>query len=142
MLIVDVETRLDFINFATAVPTRRIPPFCRPDYIEDESLRVRDYRPASPRPRLEKDLAAVRERSARPLRPPRRQRRNRLLKVAKLRITAAERGVRSIEVAEDKVILRRGAEDWLISGGRYPRLRSTKPSAKLDELIRLVRSWR
>lgn len=139
-LIVEVETRLDFLDFATGASAAENAAVLPHDYIEDESLRVRAYRKlaeASAEKELEELRADLRDRFG-PLPPAAVC----LLKVAKLRIVAAERGVRSIEVTEDKVVMRRGTDDWLMPGGRYPRLRSTKPAAKLDELIRLVRAWR
>jgi transcription-repair coupling factor (superfamily II helicase) len=139
-LIVEVETRLDFLDFATGASAAENAAVLPPDYIEDESLRVRAYRKiaeASAEKELEELRADLRDRFG-PIPPAA----SCLLKVAKLRIAAAERGVRSIEVAEDKVVMRRGTDDWLMPSGRYPRLRATKPTAKLDELIRLVRAWR
>jgi transcription-repair coupling factor (superfamily II helicase) len=139
-LIVDVETRLDFLDFATGGAAAENSAVLPPDYIEDESLRVRAYRKiaeASTEKELEELRADLRDRFG-PIPPAA----GCLLKVAKLRIAAAERGVRSIEVAEDKVMLRRGADDWHMPGGHYPRLHATTPATKLDELIRLVRAWR
>jgi transcription-repair coupling factor (superfamily II helicase) len=139
-LIIEVETRLGFLDFATGGAAAENSAVLPPDYIEDESLRVRAYRKiaeASAEKELEELRADLRDRFG-PLPPAA----GCLLKVAKLRIAAAERGVRSIEVAEDKVVMRRGSDDWHMPGGRYPRLRATKPAAKLDELIRMVRAWK
>ena len=139
-LIIEVETRLDFLDFATGAATAENAAVLPHDYIEDESLRVRAYRKiaeASSDKELDELRADLRDRFG-PF-PPAGQR---LLKVAKLRIAAAECGVRAIEVAEDKVMLRRGADNWLMPGGHYPRLKATAPAAKLDELIRLVRAWK
>ncbi|MCX7009298.1 MAG: transcription-repair coupling factor [Kiritimatiellaeota bacterium] len=139
-LIVDVETRLDFLDFATGGAAAENSAVLPPDYIEDESLRVRAYRKiaeASAEKELEELRADLRDRFG-PIPPAA----SCLLKVAKLRIAAAERGVRSIEVAEDKVMMRRGADDCHMPGGHYPRLHATTPATKLDELIRLVRAWR
>jgi transcription-repair coupling factor (superfamily II helicase) len=139
-LIIEVETRLDFLDFATGAATAENAAVLPHDYIEDESLRVRAYRKiaeASSDKELDELRADLRDRFG-PF-PPAGQR---LLKVAKLRIAAAECGVRAIEVAEDKVMLRRGADNWLMPGGHYPRLKAPVPAAKLDELIRLVRAWR
>ena len=139
-LIIEVETRLDFLDFATGAAAAENAAVLPNDFIEDESLRVRAYRKiaeASSEKELEDLRADLRDRFG-PFPPAA----GRLLKVAKLRIAAAECGVRSIEVDEDKVMLRRGNDTWFMPGGHYPRLSATKPAAKLDELIRIVRAWR
>ncbi len=139
-LIIEVETRLDFLDFATGGAASENSAVLPPDYIEDESLRVRAYRKiaeASAEKELEELRADLRDRFG-----PLPGAAACLFKVAKLRIAAAECGVRSIEVAEDKVMLRRGADNWFMPGGHYPRLSATKPAAKLDELIRIVRAWK
>jgi len=161
-LIIEVETRLDFLDFATGGAAAENSAVLPPDYIEDESLRVRAYRKlaeASADKELNELRADLRDRFG-PL-PPATER---LLKVSQLRIVAAQRGIRSIETAEDKVMLRRGFVDaasgrmngkrpevastrdgddeWLMPDGFYPRLRATKPTAKLDELMRMVKAWK
>jgi transcription-repair coupling factor (superfamily II helicase) len=64
---------------------------------------------------------------------------DRLLKIARLRIIAAGRGVQAIEVAGDKVMITRGGE-FVMRGNHFPRLKAKDASAKLDELIQLVRT--
>ena len=108
------------------------------EYIEDENLRVRAYRSiaeASSAGDLTRLRAGLRDRFG-PLPPAA----DRLLKVALLRILAAERQIRFVEVVADKVMLRRG-DDWLQRDHRFPRLTAATPAAKLDELLRLVRGW-
>ena len=139
-LIVEVETRLDFLDFATGGFAAENSAVLPPDYIEDESLRVRAYRKiaeASAVKELDELRADLRDRFG-----PLPSAAERLLKVSQLRIVAAERGSRSIEVAEDKVMLRRGTDTWHMPGGHYPRLRATTPAAKLDELLRITRAWK
>jgi transcription-repair coupling factor (superfamily II helicase) len=139
-LIIEVETRLDFLDFATGGAAAENSAVLPPDYIEDESLRVRAYRKlaeASTDKELNELRADLRDRFG-PL-PPAAER---LLQVSQLRIAAAQRGIRSIETAEDKVMLRRGSDDWLMPDGFYPRLHATQPAAKLDELMRMVKAWK
>jgi transcription-repair coupling factor (superfamily II helicase) len=139
-LIIEVETRLDFLDFSTSGAAAENSAVLPPDYIEDESLRVRAYRKiaeASAEKELDELRADLRDRFG-----PLPNAAACLFKVAKLRIAAAERGVRSIEVAEGKAMLRRGNDNWLMPGGHYPRLHATTPATKLDELIRIVRAWR
>ena len=135
-LIVEVETRLDFLDLSTAGAAGAGAAVLPHEYIEDESLRVRAYgeiAAASSAGDLTRLRAGLRDRFG-PL-PPAAER---LLKVARLRILAAERQIQFVEVIADKVMLRRGA-DWLQRDGRFPRLQAKAPAAKLDELIRLVR---
>ncbi len=139
-LLIEVETRLDFLDFATGGAAAENSAVLPPDYIEDESLRVRAYRKLA-EASSDKELAELRadlcDRFGKM--PPAAER---LLKVSQLRIVAAQRGIRSIETADEKVMLRRGSDDWLMPGGFYPRLRATKPAAKLDELLRMVKAWK
>ncbi len=62
-----------------------------------------------------------------------------LLRVSDLKLTAAERGITSVEVKEDKLILMRG-EDYVMQGTRFPRLTQTDASARLGEIAKLVGS--
>ena len=136
-LIVDIETRLDFLDLATAGASGAAAAVLPYDYIEDENLRVRAYRSiaeASSAGDLTRLRAGLRDRFG-PLPPAA----DRLLKVALLRILAAERQIRFVEVVADKVMLRRG-DDWLQRDHRFPRLTAATPAAKLDELLRLVRA--
>ncbi|MCX6998358.1 MAG: transcription-repair coupling factor [Kiritimatiellaeota bacterium] len=138
-LLVEVETRLDFLDLSTAGAAGAGAAVLPHAYIEDENLRVRAYgdiAAASSAGDLNRLRASLRDRFG-PL-PPAAER---LLKVAGLRILAAARGLQFIEVIGDKVMLRRGA-DWLQVDSRFPRLSSATPAAKLDELLRLVRGWK
>ena len=60
-----------------------------------------------------------------------------LLKVADLKIAAAQRGVSLIETQEDKLMLTRN-NDFVMANGKFPRL--TKPTARgrLDEIKKLL----
>ena len=46
----------------------------------------------------------------------------------------------SVEVREEKVMLKRGG-DYVLLGSKFPRLDAEEPSAKLKELLALVRSF-
>jgi transcription-repair coupling factor (superfamily II helicase) len=62
-----------------------------------------------------------------------------LLEVAALKLLAAERGITSVESAEDKLMLTRN-NDYVMVDGKFPRL--TKPDTKrrLKEIRRLIQS--
>ena len=65
---------------------------------------------------------------------------DRLLKIARLRIAAAAKNLQSIEVRDDKVMMMR-SNDYLMTNGRFPRLRGTAATPRLEELIRIVTDW-
>jgi transcription-repair coupling factor (superfamily II helicase) len=60
-----------------------------------------------------------------------------MLKIADLKIAAAARGVTIIECKEDKLMLTRH-NDFVMAGGKFPRLRKTAPAARLNEIKKLV----
>ena len=60
-----------------------------------------------------------------------------LLAVAELKILAAEKNVTSIEVSEDKLRLIRSG-DFIMVGGKFPRLTKKEPKARLKEIKRLL----
>ncbi len=131
--IVDVEVALDFIDFsAHADPGRSA---CLPAaYAEDERLRIGIYR---------KIAAAATDAEIRELREEFHDRFGpvpvplaRLLKIARLRILAAEKKITRIETRAGKVIFHRRAEPLQI-GHRFPRLRAAGADAQLDE----IRHW-
>jgi transcription-repair coupling factor (superfamily II helicase) len=60
-----------------------------------------------------------------------------LFQATQLRLVAAERGIHTIETQEGKVMLRRG-EDYVMAGGRFPRLTKREPKARLTEIRKLL----
>jgi len=58
---------------------------------------------------------------------------DRLLKLSEIRILAAEKKIRSVEVEDGKIMLKRGA-DYLMTASRFPRLKTSSPDDRLDEL--------
>lgn len=134
--IIDVAVKLDFIDLSTAVEEHAKSAVIPASYLEDENLRFTMYR---------KIASAVTEREINNLREELRDRfgpipepLDRLLKIARLRIVAAGKKIQSIEVQGEKIILTR-QNDYLMKSGKFPRLKSVKPTARLEELIRLVR---
>jgi len=59
------------------------------------------------------------------------------LRVRELRILAAGRGVSAIESKEGKLMLTRN-NDYIMVGGKFPRLTKTAPEARLNEIKRLL----
>ena len=60
-----------------------------------------------------------------------------LLKATELKLIAAERHIAIIETKGDKLILTRN-NDFLMAAGKFPRLTRTTPSARLNEIKKLL----
>jgi transcription-repair coupling factor (superfamily II helicase) len=63
----------------------------------------------------------------------------RLLQVAEVKLVAGERGVSVVEVQDDRLMLTRHGE-FVMIGGKFPRLTREKPAARLKEIARLLRA--
>ena len=129
--IVHVEVKLDFIDLSAQAADQARAAFLPTAYVEDERLRISVYRQIASAITLA-EVAGLREEFKDrfgPLPPPL----DRLLKIAALRITAAEKKITLIEVQEGKVILHRRAELLQIKG-RFPRLHAKGADAQLDEI--------
>jgi transcription-repair coupling factor (superfamily II helicase) len=62
---------------------------------------------------------------------------NLLLQVAELKILAGERNVSSIEVKEDKLMLRRN-NDYIMAGSKFPRLTKRDAPGRLKEIKKIL----
>lgn len=60
-----------------------------------------------------------------------------LLRVAELKVLAAERGITVIEVNEDKLMLTRN-NDYVMVGSKFPRLRKKQAGARWKEIAQLL----
>ena len=60
-----------------------------------------------------------------------------LLAVSELKILASEKNVTTIEVEADKLKVTR-ANDFIMLGGKFPRLTKKDPKARLKEIKRLL----
>ena len=60
-----------------------------------------------------------------------------LLQVAEIKILASERGIASLEVKEDRLMLTRNA-DYIMVGSRFPRLTRTEAGARLREIKKFL----
>jgi len=61
-----------------------------------------------------------------------------LFKIARIRIAAAHAGIKTIRVNEKRIMLIRQGESIMIDG-RYPRLTARTPSARLKEILQLLK---
>ena len=129
--IVHVEVKLDFIDLSAQTADPAQAAFLPVAYVEDERLRISVYRQIASAMTLA-EIAGLREEFKDrfgPLPPPL----DRLLKIAALRLLAAEKKITMIEVQAGKVILHRYAELLQIKN-RFPRLRAAGADARLDEI--------
>ena len=62
-----------------------------------------------------------------------------LLTLGEIKISAAARKITVVEVKEEKLMLTRGG-DFIVIGGKFPRLTSTGPKARLREVLQMIRS--
>jgi transcription-repair coupling factor (superfamily II helicase) len=62
-----------------------------------------------------------------------------LLTLAELRISSAARKITGVEVKEDKLMLTRGG-DFILIGGKFPRLAAKGGTARLRETLKMIRS--
>ncbi len=60
-----------------------------------------------------------------------------LLLVAELKILASEKAVSAIEVKDDKLMLTRQG-DFIMLGGKFPRLAKKQAGARLKEIKKLL----
>ena len=138
--------KADFISFnesqflAAATPaTILIPAFLPAAWLSETKLRIAAYR----------ELAeAVTEKAVRKLETSWRDRFGRfpapvenLLQIARIKALAAARGVSSIELQAQRLMLSRNGEYILLEGKRFPRLIQHLPKPKLRETEELLRTF-
>jgi len=133
--IADVEVRIDFLELAPTsgnFEARTAIPY---DYIEEDSLRVSIYNKMSTCSTVE-DVegirAELRDRFGRIPAPV-----QRLLMVATIRVRAAEKGVKLVEVRSGKLRLFRNS-DYVMKDSRFPRLAESSTGDRLDEILQLI----
>ncbi len=137
--VIDVTVRLDFIDLSPEAAGRDGAAVLPVDYVEDERLRILLYRKiaeAAVPEDVDRLSDEFRDRFGAP--PPALAR---LLRITTLRITAAHKGITSIEVQEDRIMLM-GPAGYLMHAGRFPRLKAEDPDARIEELIEHVRTRR
>ena len=133
--VADVEIRIDFLELAPTSDNGEARTAIPYDYIEEDSLRVAIYNKLSLCSRME-DVDSVREELRDrfgPVPPPVK----RLLMVATLRVIAAEKNVKLVDVREGKVRLFRNS-DYVMKNSRFPRLTEDSTDGCLEEILKLV----
>jgi transcription-repair coupling factor (superfamily II helicase) len=123
---VEVRVALDFLLDATNLPE---------NYAPESQHRIEIYRKlaqATDKTALEALQKEMRDRFG-PL-PPSVEL---LLAVAELKILASERNITVVEVKDDKIMLKRN-NDFIMLGGKFPRLTKKDAKARLKELKKLL----
>ncbi len=135
--VIDCDLRLDFLDLSPQAADTHAAAAIPAGFIEDENHRLRLYREIATASSAAEVQAVERGAADRFGRLPAPMKR--LFAVARLRIAASTRGIRKIEVEEGKVMMTR-AGDFIMPGGRFPRLKAARPGDKLEELLNLVKS--
>ncbi len=63
-----------------------------------------------------------------------------LLTIAEVKLAAASRKITAVEVKDNKVMLTRTG-DFILIAGKFPRLSKDDPNERLQELLKMVRSF-
>ena len=135
--IVDTELHLDFIDLSPRGQSGLNAAGIPYDYIEEDGQRLDAYNSLA-RCADSEEVMRLRE-SWRDRYGPLPGPVDRMLRLAGLRIRAADRQVRSVRVREGKVqLLRHG--DYIMRKKRHPRLESSTPDERLSELEMLIES--
>jgi transcription-repair coupling factor (superfamily II helicase) len=137
----DVDLRFDFVatneaEFAQFGADERVPAFIPSSYVNDTTLRIQAYRhvaeitTAGQLERLSKDW---RDRFGKfPVAV------ENLFLLAEIKLAAAKSGVTRVEVKEDKIMFTRGG-DFILVGGKFPRLVGVSIEQHLREILELLR---
>jgi transcription-repair coupling factor (superfamily II helicase) len=135
--VIDVDLIFDFLSLSPSDTGASHSALIPATYIEDERLRVGMYRRIA-ETGFVKEVRALRT-SFRDRFGPIPAECERLLKLAEIRILAAGKKIKSIEVEEAKLMLKRHNDYVMLPGGRFPRLKSTSPDDRLDEIRSYLR---
>ncbi|MGE9268239.1 MAG: TRCF domain-containing protein [Verrucomicrobiales bacterium] len=135
----DTSLKADFLVFSEArwdpaEEGAKLPAFLPKDYAPHGELRVGAYRRLAAL-QTQKELRQLeknwRDRFGRPPLPVRT-----LLLTVRLRLVASHKLVQSIEIKKGRLILHRNGAPLLPADGKYPRLKSQKPLAQLEETLK------
>ncbi len=140
---VEASFRSDFVAFSEAEFARGsgdgplLPAYLPTSWLGETQLRVSAYRELAESMTL-KDLDAVETRwRDRFGRLP--EAAENLIAVGRLRLLAAGKGVASVEIKGQRLMLQRGGDYIMLEGRRFPRLASTDPKEKLREAVEMLR---
>ena len=140
---VEASFRSDFVAFSETEFARGsgdatlLPAYLPSDWLGETQLRVSAYRELA-ECMAEKELDQMerrwRDRFGRLPQPA-----ANLVAIGRLRLIAANKGVNSIEIKGQRLMLQRGGDYIMLEGRRFPRLVSEKPDQKLRESLEMLR---
>jgi transcription-repair coupling factor (superfamily II helicase) len=133
--IVDVDLDLDFVVLSPDCDDEPQSAVIPVSYLEDETMRVRMYRRLAGLTRRQQvaDMEVeLRDRFGKLPEPA-----VRLLLLSEIKLEAARRNIRRIEVAGEKVIMTRN-RDYVMKEGKFPRLPPGDVTRRLRELLKLI----
>jgi len=137
----EVDIRLDFVatneaEFIERGPETRVPAFIPTGYVADPTLRIQAYRhlaEITTREQWDRLRKEWRDRFGKF--PPAV---DNLLVLTEIKLSAARSGVTRVEVRDGKLMLtRRG--DFLLVGGKFPRISTERIDRQLAEVLELIR---
>jgi transcription-repair coupling factor (superfamily II helicase) len=137
----EVDLRLDFVatneaEFVPLGPEARVPGFIPASFIGDATLRIQTYRhiaEITTREQLERLGRDWRDRFG-PFPPAV----DNLLLLTEIKLAAAEAGISRVEARERKLMLTRRA-DFILVGGKFPRLVASRIEQRLREILELIK---
>jgi transcription-repair coupling factor (superfamily II helicase) len=134
--IIDVDLRLDFMDYSPSTFDAANSAVIPSRYIEDERLRVSMYRKIA-EASLPADIRRLNE-EFRDRFGPSPKSLTRLLQIALIRIFATGCGITIIETKDEKLMCTRDS-NYLMPGGLFPRLRKRNPDGKLAEILAFLK---
>ncbi len=132
--------RLDFVatnepEFIASNSDEKVPAFIPSAYIQHPRMRIDAYRKLADARDTNTLEALCKEWGDRFGRPPHAV--TQLLLLQKIRLEAATKRLRVVEVRDNKLMLKR-KDDFILFGGKFPRLTSPQPENKLKEVLEFL----
>ncbi|MDE0570196.1 MAG: transcription-repair coupling factor [Verrucomicrobiales bacterium] len=138
----DCYLHIDFINTNEAAylksPQHSLPAFLPISYLSEPKLRIASYRQIAELETIKELNSLIREWQDRFGKLP--DPVNHLIRCSELKIAAASSGIQSVEMVEEKLMLKRNNEYILIEG-RFPRIKSTDLEERLKKAVDLVKKF-
>ena len=138
---IDVSLRIDFLCTNEAewlkAPDNALPAFIPSSYMPESQLRITAYRHLAEASAM-KDLKQIRSEWIDRFGPLPEAARY-LLECAELKMRASHRGISSLDIRENKLMLKK-RDKFLQVGGRFPRLKGKSEAKKLQHALELVQS--
>ncbi len=140
---VELAFRLDFVStreaeYLTKDTEECAPAFIPISYITDSQARIQAYRrlnELATQEQLDQLKKTWRDRFGKLPAPV-----ENLIVMNEIKLAAVSRKMSALEVRDGKVMLTRGG-DYILIGGKFPRLNEPDPAKRLGELLELIRSF-